>query len=413
MGYKKQTGRADWCDTCLGNFYFENQVVRYDLHLHDKMGTSQRRKCIITIEKMLRVLDYRSSITKIEDITADHLTDLSDMMSELSIGTRNRYIGFLVDFVEWSTGQRLPRPYPRRETVRTSLPEAPGTSELESQLSRFIEDQRERGLSETTLKNLRKCVRASYSAIIDEYGPISPDEIDYTHLRRIRHSMQARQNTIQAYLCNFGKFLGWCYGYDPYKRAGLVFTGDVPDRTWITMDQWRVLFEAADETTKVILALGAMLGLRLSEITHIRLSDFKEGRVKIRGKGSKIALINVQSQLDGLIAGYLGSRAELLGDRDEDHLLVRVARDGNVVAADDHWVQRMLQELSLRTGIPFSCHTLRRFFCSTMVDAGVPLYVVQNKMRHAQINTTLRHYVYVNPQRSIEVDEMLANQLLT
>ncbi|MBO4348840.1 MAG: site-specific integrase, partial [Candidatus Methanomethylophilaceae archaeon] len=54
------------------------------------------------------------------------------------------------------------------------------------------------------------------------------------------------------------------------------------------------------------------------------------------------------------------------------------------------------------TGVRFSCHTLRRFYCMTLVDAGLDLDTVRRMMRHESVVTTLSNYVAADPRRMAE-----------
>lgn len=52
---------------------------------------------------------------------------------------------------------------------------------------------------------------------------------------------------------------------------------------------------------------------------------------------------------------------------------------------------RLAQELNFKSG-RVSAHSLRHFYCSSLIKAGVSPFVVQKLMRHSKIETTM-HYV--------------------
>ncbi len=56
-----------------------------------------------------------------------------------------------------------------------------------------------------------------------------------------------------------------------------------------------------------------------------------------------------------------------------------------------------LATLSKKTGIPFSAHTFRRFYATTLYGAGIGTDVIKCMMRHECIDTTLRCYIEANP----------------
>ena len=52
-----------------------------------------------------------------------------------------------------------------------------------------------------------------------------------------------------------------------------------------------------------------------------------------------------------------------------------------------------------KTDIDATCHTLRRFYCTAMSDAGMELDTIRRMMRHDSIETTLRCYLYADPRK--------------
>lgn len=58
-----------------------------------------------------------------------------------------------------------------------------------------------------------------------------------------------------------------------------------------------------------------------------------------------------------------------------------------------------LDNLQEKSGISFTSHCLRRFFCTTMSDAGVDLDTIRRMMRHSSLETTLKCYLHADPRK--------------
>ncbi|KUE73258.1 hypothetical protein AUQ37_03205 [Candidatus Methanomethylophilus sp. 1R26] len=52
-----------------------------------------------------------------------------------------------------------------------------------------------------------------------------------------------------------------------------------------------------------------------------------------------------------------------------------------------------------KTDIDATCHTLRRFYCTNLADAGTELDTLRRMMRHSHIDTTVNHYLKADPRK--------------
>lgn len=62
------------------------------------------------------------------------------------------------------------------------------------------------------------------------------------------------------------------------------------------------------------------------------------------------------------------------------------------------WMQQIIQEQNLPA---FSPHMLRHLHCTILITAGVQFKDVQERLGHADINTTLKYYAHANKDKSI------------
>jgi integrase/recombinase XerD len=58
-------------------------------------------------------------------------------------------------------------------------------------------------------------------------------------------------------------------------------------------------------------------------------------------------------------------------------------------------VQALVSRLRERTGIEFSCHTLRHSHATDLIRRGVPIEVVSKRLTHASVTTTSAAYVHL------------------
>ncbi|MDR2414226.1 MAG: tyrosine recombinase XerD [Odoribacteraceae bacterium] len=129
-------------------------------------------------------------------------------------------------------------------------------------------------------------------------------------------------------------------------------------------------------------------GLRVSELTHLKLSNinFNGGFIKVQGKGNKERFVPVGTRAKEEILGYLKIREELLAGKNEDTLFLN--RFGKKLSRVS--VFNIIKQLTLKAGINkvVSPHTFRHSFASHLVNGGADIRVVQDMLGHASILTS-------------------------
>jgi len=139
-------------------------------------------------------------------------------------------------------------------------------------------------------------------------------------------------------------------------------------------------------------------GLRVSELVKLRLSDlfFKEGFIKVKGKGSKERLIPVSPKAIKEINLYLPDRSKLSiesGHKDFLFLNRRGKRLSRVM------VFTVIKNLAATIGLQktISPHTFRHSFATHLIEGGADLRAVQEMLGHESILTT---EIYTHLDRS-------------
>ena len=155
-----------------------------------------------------------------------------------------------------------------------------------------------------------------------------------------------------------------------------------------------VLTEAKKHSARshLMFLLGFRLGLRVSEIASIKLTDIANGRISVhRLKGS-------DPVEDRLIAAHdnplfdekraLAAWLRVRGDADGSMFLF-TSREGSGVCARQ--IQRLFTRCAIRAGIePERAHThcLKHSLGRLLVDQKVPLYFIQKALGHKYLSST-------------------------
>jgi integrase/recombinase XerD len=138
-------------------------------------------------------------------------------------------------------------------------------------------------------------------------------------------------------------------------------------------------------------------GMRVSELVEMRLSGifFKEGFIKIIGKGNKERLVPVGETAQKALKYYIHHyRSKLAIQRGfEDHVFLN--RHGKKLTRV--MIFLIVKDLAEKALIEknISPHTFRHSFASHLVDGGADLRAVQDMLGHASVTTT-EIYTHLN-----------------
>lgn len=193
-----------------------------------------------------------------------------------------------------------------------------------------------------------------------------------------RHlSPEGRKSMIVA----LRSFYRWAY------RRGLIavdLAAELPavtvPRTEVEPVPIAVLTRAraiADAPTLLALDLGALMGLRRSEIAAVHRDDVSDFGLRVLGKGSRLRVVPIhprlRARLDALDGWAFPGRFG--GHCSGDHI-------GDLVA---------------RVMPGYSCHALRHYFATTVYRKTHDLRSLQKLLGHASIETTQR-YVFTDQE---------------
>ena len=144
------------------------------------------------------------------------------------------------------------------------------------------------------------------------------------------------------------------------------------------------------ERNRAILEVLYSCGLRVSELTHLKLSNirFKEGYVKVLGKGNKERFAPIGSSAIKFLNIYLNEirNHQTIKKGSED--IVFLNRRGNKLTRV--MIFTIIKQLSEKIGMEkkISPHTFRHSFATHLIEGGADLRAVQEMLGHESITTT-------------------------
>lgn len=157
---------------------------------------------------------------------------------------------------------------------------------------------------------------------------------------------------------------------------------------------------------RAMLELLYSCGLRVSELTSLRLSDlfFGEGYIRVLGKGSKQRLVPIGNVARERIMMYMDCR-ESKSAKDKDILFL----NNRGRALTRIMIFTIIREAVERVGIEktVSPHTFRHSFATHLLAGGASIRQVQEMLGHESIETT-EIYTHLDTSRLRETVEKIS-----
>lgn len=255
----------------------------------------------------------------------------------------------------------------------------------------YINNLKAEGKSEHTI--------ASYSAGIEPFlnhFRINTVEdivnISKSEIVEYRNSINGKPSTVNARMRPVKAFLNWMVDMDyietnPVSRIkSLKESKRVP--LILTDEEVIAMLNACDNTQeKLMVAMMITTGMRVNELVLAKVSDVRENRILVHGKGDKERWVALQSWVVDLLNAHLSEN--------KDEYLFPSRRGGDQVTTNA--IRYRIKRIAKNAGVEeerlskITPHSTRRYFATAVLNNGTDIAVVQQLMGHASINTTLRY----------------------
>lgn len=270
----------------------------------------------------------------------------------------------------------------------------------------YLDYLREHGRRESSIKSAG-CTLRHLLNVLDEGGrPTTVAEITVEDVRWLSGQLRVKDSVRAEYIRTLSRMSVILGGPDYGKLLDILYNRAEPDRVFITLEEFAMAYKAADRPLKLILVLGAFLGLRRFEIAGLRDGDLKGNELTVRGKGhgpeGLVTVMRVPPEVLDEIESFREYKRThgQPNEKGDDHIVQ--------ILVWDHWrpvsVQTVgvkIHELGERCGFHMTTHSLRRLYATTLVNSvGAELDTVRRLMRHTDISTTVRCYVQADPSKT-------------
>lgn len=251
----------------------------------------------------------------------------------------------------------------------------------------------------------------------EDMGGISPLQISYEQLQEFLFQISKEnysERTQARWVSSFKSFFKYLIEDEQREDnpSSLIEAPKLgiylPDT--MALDEIENLIDAIDESTDVgkrnrcIIEVLYGCGLRVTELTELKISNinFKEGYLKIEGKGDKIRLVPLAEYTAEYIKEYINeTRSHLKINPKHTDILFLNSRGSKI---SRQMIFLMIKDLAQKADIQKNIypHTFRHSFATHLLQNGADLRFIQEMLGHSSITTT-EIYTHLNTEELHEV----------
>ena len=174
---------------------------------------------------------------------------------------------------------------------------------------------------------------------------------------------------------------------------------------YLEYNEYEILIDSVDDSdefdsrNKLIIEFLYNTGLRVSELSNIKLADISESerKIKVLGKGSKERVVYFGDYAREFLNDYLTcARPKLLKGKKSDYLFINNKSSKLTSRGIEQVIDKVVTKAALKHKI--SPHTLRHTFATHLLNEGADLKSVQELLGHSSLSTT-QIYTHVSNER--------------
>lgn len=241
--------------------------------------------------------------------------------------------------------------------------------------------------------------RSYYGQVLEDFAVlmgVAPEEAQQEHMLAYQKSINHQSSgTVCKKLWVLSSFYGYLAKRNIRKDSPLVAIR-MPklDRLraveYLTAEQVQDLMNSFGDTkkdTRDRALINVFLhGLRLAEVVGLNVEDYREGNLRVTGKGNKVRLVPLDETCQRNLETYVGRRQS-------GPMFLSMFKIGNRI--ERRMVQKIVYVATERIGARMSAHKLRHTTGTLMMRATGNLAVVQEMLGHVNPATT-RIYAHLD-----------------
>ena len=255
------------------------------------------------------------------------------------------------------------------------------------------------------IKGYSKNTITSYKTDLKKYFEyINTKNKNYYEIEKYVQSLSKSKyakSTVNRKIVSISSFFNWCINQKKLNIKDIKQIKNIKTErklpTILTSNYINNLLDTIPTSTskeirdRTIIEILYSSGLRVSELTNLKVNDFKNNKsLKVLGKGNKVRILPMTDKSFNYMNLWISKyRSEYKNEKSGNYIFLGV-RGGKI---SDREIQRIV---NLRLGtFP---HSIRHTFATHLLDGGADLRVVQEMLGHTDPSTT-QIYTHVSKKQ--------------
>ncbi len=283
---------------------------------------------------------------------------------------------------------------------------------IEQDINKFIKYlENEKRYPETTINSYERdlSIYKSYIKSNENINYLTINKEEIRNFLKYLDEINLSKNTISRILSALRHFYSYLVINNKLKvNQFKLIKNPKKDKklpNFVQNDELEIIFSSIETDTplglrnRLIVELLYATGLRVSELTNLKLSDIdiNNNEIRVLGKGSKERIAYFGEYAKKYLIEYINtSRKELLDKKKSEYLLINHQGDELSPRGVEHIIDEIVKKAALKHHI--SPHVLRHTFATDLLNNGADLKSVQELLGHSSLSTT-QIYTHITSER--------------
>lgn len=268
------------------------------------------------------------------------------------------------------------------------------------------------GRKKGTVNNYRNNINRCFYYMELDGRSTRPEDITVDDVHYLWNRIPVKEAVRQQYLRSMAMYTLHYTGRDVVKQANILKNREVRERVFIEKSDFRKMWLIADPGQRMIMCLGAMLGLRREEISSVRDGDIVGNTLTVHGKGHGPDGLMIDIRIPGLVMAeierYRMYKSQY--ERMDDYLVQFLDHGKRLKRMSKSRVGDSIHKLGLEAGVKATTHSLRRLYATMLFyDTKTDPQTVKTLMRHANMATTFKCYIEPSDNKArVAMDDLMS-----
>ena len=251
---------------------------------------------------------------------------------------------------------------------------------------------------------------------LKDKSPLDIEEGDFTEFLKFIQNIKFKNSTIQRKIASVKSFYNYLFfegkiNYNPLDGVKSP-KKDMNLPKFLTEDEVELILRNIKIETpsglrnRLIMELLWVSGMRVSELSNLKIGDINidAGEIRVKGKGNKERIVLIPKKTCDFIKNYIENFRGMISENAQNSSDSPLFINNTGYPLQNQSIRRAINDVVDKIELPkhVTPHVFRHSFATRMLEHGADLRAVQELLGHSSIQNT-QIYTHVSTKRLKEV----------